>query len=150
MKLFFPLLIYFALSSGLACKTSQDASERTLPPDSTSAPKPPVTTVAQNGSHVEAVIEQMQDLGGTQYNLRIFVVTATPLSGRTTMVEEGSRLMIVPQYYADSTGRVNFEELRNQRILSIKKKQAGESFRGKVVMNRFGGWNLIDVEESEK
>jgi len=149
MKLFFPLIIYLALSAGLACKSSQDAADRSAPADSTS-PKPPATTVAQNGSHVEAVIEQMQDLGDTQFNLRIFVVTSSPLSGRTTIVEEGQRLMVAPQYYADSTGKVNFEDPRNKRILSLKKKQTGESFKGKVALNRFGGWNLIDVEESEK
>jgi hypothetical protein len=149
MKLFFPILTYLAFSSGLACKSSQDAVERSTPADSTSQ-KPPVTTVAQNGSHVEAVIEQMQDLGDTQYNLRIFVITSSPLSGRTTIVEEGQRLMVVPQYYADSTGRVSFEDPRNKRILSIKKKQTGESFKGKVVLNRFGGWYLVDVEEPEK
>jgi hypothetical protein len=149
MRLFFPLITYLAFSAGLACKTSHETTEHTSPADTT-AQKPPVAAIAQNGSHVEAVVEQMQDLGGTQFNVKIFVVTSSPLSGRTVIVEEGQRIIVSPHYYADSTGKVNFEEPRNKRILAVKKLQTGQGFKGKVVLNRYGGWNLVDVEEPEK
>src|SRR5262245_3689942 len=107
--LVFALVFMFALAAGFGCSSSKESAD--MPADKPAAdstaqappkdPKPPGTTVAQNGSNVEAVVENVTDLGGSQFNLKIFIVTSTAISGRTNIIEGGQRIIVTPQYYVD-------------------------------------------------
>lgn len=147
MNLFLLLFLLAFLAVGSGCHSSKETQE-TKP----STPPKPVQPAAmtQSISSVEAVVENVEVVSGTQFNLKIFVVTAVPVGGRTNVIEPGTRLYVSPQYYADSTGKISFEDPRNKRILSLKSYQTGQSFKGKITINRQGGWNVIDVEEAKQ
>ena len=153
MKLFFHVIFLLVLAAGAGCRSSRGTKE--TPPAETQSQTPPgspassPTVVAQNISNIEAVVEELQDFGATQFNLKIFVISSNPVNGRVSVVEAGQRIFVTPQYYADSTGKVNFEEARNKRLMSLKLLKTGQAFKGKIAINRQGSWNIVDVDESK-
>jgi hypothetical protein len=152
MRIIFPVILLIVLAAATGCKSSRETGatpsgevQAQTPPKT---PGSPATAPVQNVSGIEAVVESISD-PGAQYTLKIFVVESTPLNGRMSIVESGQRIIVSPQYAADSTGRVNFDEPRNKRIKSLSALKTGESFKGKVAINRQGGYNIVDVDESK-
>ncbi len=153
MRIYLPFILCVVLAAASGCRSSHEtkdspqAASQTQTPNN--MPKSPIAAVSQNISSVEAVVENNQDLGATQFTMKIFVIASVPVNGRTSIVEAGERIFVSPQYYADSTGKVNFQEPRNKRIVALKQLKTGESFKGKVAINRQGSWNIVDVDESK-
>ncbi len=152
MKLIISRILFILLITG--CRSShEERKSDTHTPDttaqSTQAKIPPPTSIAPNVSGIEAVVEKIDYLDAVQFNVGIFIISSTPVGGRTSVVETGQRLVVSPQFVKDPLGNVDTTIEINRRLMSIKSKETGQSFKGKISLNRYGGWNLVDVEPQE-
>ena len=129
-------------------KRSDNSSHDTMhqaPPPYTSPP----AGIVQNVSQVEAVVENIQPIDAVQFDIVIFIISSTPAAGRTSIVEAGQRMVVAPQFVIDPRGDVDMTSETNRRLLTIKGKQPGQSFKGKISMNRQGSWDLVDVDQEK-
>jgi len=134
------------------CHSTQEAKKNDASVPDTSQHPPalnvsPPASIVQNASQVEAVVEHIESIDETHFNVGIFVISSTPIGGRTSIVEVGQRLVVSPQFVRDPSGNVDMANETNKRLKTIKEKQNGQSFKGKIVMNRQGGWNLVDIDQ---
>ena len=79
--------------------------------------------------------------------MKAFIQSSEPVNGRMSIIEAGQRVFLSPQYAADSTGAVRFDDPHNMRILSLKSLTTGKSFKGKIIISKHGGWVIVDVDE---
>lgn len=138
----------------VGCGSSHQDDKADTPPVSDPQHPPPhntitPTSIAPNVSQVEAVVENVEYIDETQFNVGIFIVSSTPVAGRTSIVEAGQRLVVSPQYVRDPSGGMDMANDTNKRLMAIRLKQYGQSFKGKIVINRQGGWNLVDVDQQQ-
>ena len=106
----------------------------------------PPTSIAQNVSEIEAVVEKIEGIDETQFNVGIYVISSTPVGGRLSIVEAGQRMIVTSEFARGPAGNIDMMNETNKRLMTIRSKEIGQSFKGKITLNRYGSWNLIDVE----
>jgi len=106
------------------------------------------TAIAQNVSRVKAVVEEVTVVDNTQFSVRIFILTSEPVSGKYSLIEPEQRVTVYPEFrYADAGGDIDKDEPRNKKLLALREAQVGQSFMGKITIDKRGIWKLVEVED---
>ena len=136
------------------CRSSkQTMQEETSSPsaDSSSAVSRPgiaqPTKITQNISAIEAVVDTIVIVTELQYDAHIFLNSSTPIRGTMSVAEAGQRLVVSPQFVADEHGQIDVNNPLNKSLLSLRSAKPGQSFKGRISINRRGGWVLLGVED---
>ena len=150
----FPVACILFVLTVAGCRSSREAKNTDIhPPDTAQHPPTPKlsppASIGQNVSQVEAVVENIEFIDEAQFNIGIFIISSTPVGGRTSIVEPGQRLIVSPQYIRDPSGVIDMTNETNKRLLTMKSTQNGQSFKGKITMNRQGAWNLVDIDQQK-
>jgi hypothetical protein len=132
-------------SSDSARKSMEQAPDSTTSVVSKKPAQPPA--IVQNISRVNAVIEALTILDKTQYSLKIFIIKSEPFQGRFSLIEPEQRVTVYPDFvFTNNGGTVDAENPRNKGLLSLREALVGQSFVGKITIDRHGLWKLLEVE----
>ena len=102
--------------------------------------------VAQHITRVEAVIDKKILTDSLHYSLTLFVVSASPVSGKASLIEAEQRVSVHAQFKTDDAGNIDLHDARNTSLLSVRRKNVGEKIKGTIARDQWGGYSLLTVE----
>jgi hypothetical protein len=131
----------YILASGLLIGAGCHSSEATK--DKSAGAQ---AAVAPNVTRVEAVIDKKDLTDSLHYSLTLFIVTASPVSGKVSLIDPEQRIAVLPQFKTDAAGTIDQADPRNVGLLSVRRKNVGEKITGTISRNQWGGYALLTVE----
>ena len=145
---FFPFLLFITLALGCqrTVVTQRSASANFDSARVGSTPSQP-TTIKQNVSLIEAVIDSITLVDDVQYRLSAQVRSANPVEGMASLAEAGQHILASAQYLQTQDGSIDYTNGRNKNLLALRSAKPGDVFTGKVALNAYGRWILVEVIE---
>jgi hypothetical protein len=132
----------YILASGLLIGAGCHSSSEATKVKSAGSP----AAIAQNVTRVEAVIDKKELTDSLHYSLTLFIVSASPVTGRGSLIEPEQHVAVLPQFKTDAVGTIDLADPRNVGLLSVRQKNVGEKIIGTISRNQWGGYSLLTVD----
>jgi hypothetical protein len=155
MKILFPLMLMFLVSTGPGCSSQRQALATdspassvygTMTPDRQPGPQQG-TAIKRNGANVIMLVESVSVAREDMFTLFVRLDSAVAIEGMDSPAVPGQWLTLSPGYILDAKGNIDRSIDRNKRLMSLQSARQGDLFRGMISFEGKNGWFLLDVEK---
>lgn len=143
------IVLLSILSLSIACRSTRHVAQQNQRDSSQTAQQQggsQSTTIKDNFSLIGAVISAIDTLSEFQYTLHIHLQTALPAGSLESLAEPGQQLEVIPLYHRDESGKIDWNDVRNKRLVEVCSKKEGDFLLGKISLGKNGKWYLIDTQ----
>jgi hypothetical protein len=104
------------------------------------------TTIQDNRSIVQGKILSLYKKSDEDFSIKLRVITCEDDGSLPNMASAGDEIDAMPNFYLDESGKINFTNIRNQKLKSLSNKREGDTVSLVLKLTLKMGWLIMDVK----